>query len=285
LANRSVHLYQRTKIKKKWAYHKVSEVLSELACGEYYLSWYDGSRKRLDSIGSDPEIALADLEKKRLELAFVAAGGEVKQSDNPAGSNGTRKRVSKAVEEYLADCKDRQGKSGYGLAARTHETYEDRLGFLIEFRSEACMDEVDTEFMKKFRRFLREHKKNLEDRYSYNIMQSVSTFLVRNGNNSAKPILKEMSFPPTEVIPYTESDMQKFFGACGEEEELLFKFFLQSLARDMEVANCEVRDLKFDKNILHICPKPDRSFRLKGKLLDKPRKAARYRYLRSLWSA
>jgi integrase len=37
------------------------------------------------------------------------------------------------------------------------------------------------------------------------------------------------------------------------------------MARDMEVANCEVRDLNFEKNILHICPKPHRSLRLKGK--------------------
>jgi integrase len=37
------------------------------------------------------------------------------------------------------------------------------------------------------------------------------------------------------------------------------------MARDMEVANCEVQDLKFDKSILHISPKPDRNFRLKGK--------------------
>jgi integrase len=59
--------------------------------------------------------------------------------------------------------------------------------------------------------------------------------------------------------------MESFFAACTEEEELIFKFFLQSMARDMEVANCEVRDLKFDKNILHISPKPDRNFRLKGK--------------------
>lgn len=69
MANRSVVHYLRTRIKKKWAYSKVAEVLSEPACGEYYLSWYDGKRKRLDPVGSDPEAALAALEKKRLELA------------------------------------------------------------------------------------------------------------------------------------------------------------------------------------------------------------------------
>ena len=102
------------------------------ALGACLRSWYDGKRKRLDPVGNDPEVALGALDKKRLELAYVAAGGEIKQSDNPAINNGQRKRVSKAVGEYLADCKDRQGKSGYGLAVRTPETYEYRLGFLTK---------------------------------------------------------------------------------------------------------------------------------------------------------
>lgn len=305
MANRSVVLYLRTKIKKKWAYRKVAEVLSKLGCGEYYLSWYDGKRKRLDPAGSDPEAALNALQKKRLELAYVAAGGEVKQPDNKkslessfvaaggevkqpddkkgpepaevvAGgevkqpdnqptNNGEQETVSTAVKEYLEDCDDRQGKSGYGLAVRTPESYEYRLGFLIEFRPEARLDEVDIKFVRAFRRYLRKHKKDLGDRTCYNIMQAVSTFLLRFGNTAAKTILKEMSFPPTVVIPYSVSEMESFFAACTEVEELIFKFFLQSMARDMEVANCEVQDLKFDKSILHISPKPDRNFRLKGK--------------------
>ncbi len=40
MANLTAVLYLRTKIKRKWAYRKVSEELSVLACGEYYLSWY-----------------------------------------------------------------------------------------------------------------------------------------------------------------------------------------------------------------------------------------------------
>ena len=285
MANRSVVLYLRTKIKKKWAYRKVAEVLSKLGCGEYYLSWYDGKRKRLDPAGSDPEAALNALQKKRLELAYVAAGGEVKQPDDKKGpepaevvaggevkqpdnqptNNGEQETVSTAVKEYLEDCDDRQGKSGYGLAVRTPESYEYRLGFLIEFRPEARLDEVDIKFVRAFRRYLRKHKKDLGDRTCYNIMQAVSTFLLRFGNTAAKTILKEMSFPPTVVIPYSVSEMESFFAACTEVEELIFKFFLQSMARDMEVANCEVQDLKFDKSILHISPKPDRNFRLKGK--------------------
>lgn len=304
LANKSVVLYQSIKIGRKWALRAVDEDSTRFSEGPFYVSWYDGKKKRMDPVGCDPEQALRMANLKRAALAFVAAGGEIKRADNKslesayvaAGreiqqsdskknlestyvsvdgeaqrsddrpvSCAEKRHVSKAVQEYLADCKDRQGKSGYGLAVRTSETYEYRLGFLIEFKQEAHMDEVNEEFIKGFRRFLRNHKKNLSDRTCYNIMQSVSTFLIRNGNGVAKTILKEMSYPPTEVIPYEIADMQKFFEACNEEEELIFKFFLHSMAREMEVANCEVRDLKFDQNILHICPKPDRNFRLKGK--------------------
>lgn len=305
MANLSVVLYQRTKIGKKWAYRKAPEVLSELAEGEYYLSWYIGKRKQLEPAGNDPEVVLKALNKKRHEMAFVAAGGliqvpdrkkaieaaylgaggqvcraedealhpfpsvgtrgEIKRPDDREVNNGKRKLVADAVVDYLADCEDRQGKSGYGLAARTPKTYRDRLCYLTEYMPGAYMDDVTPEFIKGFRRFLRRHDNDLTDRTSYNIMQAVSTFLNKNGSGVAKPFLKEMSFPPTEVVPYSSGEMQKFFAACSEEEELLFKFFLHSMARDMEVANCEVRDLKFDKNILHICPKPDRKFRLKGK--------------------
>lgn len=285
MANRSVVLYQRTKIKKRWAYRKASEELSELASGEYYLSWYIRKHKHLEPIGNDPEAALQALQKKRLEMAYVAvggqiqktdkkkileaayvaAGGKIEQRDNLTAADDSRKRLSDAVKAYLQSCAKRQGKSGYGLAPRTSESYTYRLGFLTEFKPEAFLDEVNAEFIEEFLGFLREHEKDLSDRTCYNIMQAVSTFLLKNSIGAAKPILKEMSFPPIEVNPYCNDELQKFFAVCDEEEELLFKFFLHTMARDMEVANCEVRDLKFDKNILHICPKPDRNFRLKGK--------------------
>lgn len=305
MANLTVVLYLRTKTEGKWAYQKVSEELSELAYGEYYLSWYENKRKQLKPAGSDPQEVLNALQRKRLGMAYVAVGGviqeenkkktlqaayvaaggnvdksedetpeatppvtsskQIKQSETRLTSNDSRVLVSAAVKKYLSVCDDRKGKSGYGLAVRTPTTYADRLCYLTEFRPEAYMDEIDKSFIEEFRSFLLKHKKDLSDRTSYNIMQAVSTFLIRNENGVAKSVLKEMEFEPTEVITYSNEELQKFFAACAEQEELLFKFFLHSMARDMEVAHCEVRDLKFDKNILHICPKPDRNFRLKGK--------------------
>ena len=315
LANKSVVLYQSVKVGSKWILSPVDEDSSHFSKGPFYVTWYDGKKKRTEAVGRDSEYALRMALRKRAELAYTAAGGKVRSGvpvESPApistknkasktpplrtsvsfpperaetkvasalapaearGQEETstptqksvRRTVRSAISEYLEDCDDREGKSGYGLARRTPETYEYRLQFLTEFRPDAYLDEIDKEFAKAFRRFLRKHPKNLSDRTCYNIMQAVSTFLLSNDIAAARPILKEMSFPPTIVIPYPKEEMVKFFATCEEREELIFKFFLHSMARDMEVAHCEVRDLNFDINVLHICPKPDRNFRLKGK--------------------
>ena len=273
MANKSVVLYQSVKTRGKWSLRAVDEDSNRFDVGPFYVTWYEGKEKQSEPVGRDPEHALREARLKRAALAYVAVGGKIKPNGSPAppvrmtDEQPARKRksVATAIAEYLENCRERQGKSGYGLAVRTPETYEYRLGFLIEFRPNAFIDEIDAEFVRLFRRFLLHHEKDLGDRSCYNIMQSVSTFLLKNDIGIAKPILKEMSYPPTEVIPYTKEEMNQFFSTCTQEEELLFKFFLQSMGRDMEVAHCEVRDLKFDKCILHISPKPDRNFRLKGK--------------------
>ena len=283
LANTSVVLYQSLKIGVKWILCAVDEDSSHFSEGPFYVSWYEGKKKQMEPVGRDPELALRKTILKRTALAFIAVGGEVKKTDhaqNPVADSvqgevrntglaqprdRDQKSLRIAISQYLADCLDRQGKSGYGLAVRTPKAYEDRLAYLIEFKPDAHMDEIDADFIKLFRRFLRKHENDLSDRSCFNIMQAVSTFLNTNGIGAAKPVLREMSYPPTIVVPYPDEEMQKFFGVCNENEELIFKFFLHSMAREMEVANTEVRDLKFDRNVLHISPKPDRNFRLKGK--------------------
>jgi len=94
-------------------FRKVSEELSTLPSGEYFVSWYKGSKRQMDPVGSNPEAALAALEKKRLLPAYIAVGGEIKTSNPPAAGNGTRKKVYGANKEHLDDCADREGKSDY----------------------------------------------------------------------------------------------------------------------------------------------------------------------------
>lgn len=230
LANKSVVLYESIKVGKKWHFRAVDEDASHFSDGPFYVSWYDGKKKQMEPVGRDPEHALRMVTLKRAALAYVSAGGElnngnsiqkpagdlaregaknVEQKQQPAeGTKGKvknagpdakspedRKQVGTAITEYLEDCLDRQGKSGYGLASRTHETYTYRLGFLAKFRPKAFLDEVDDQFVKAFRRFLREQP-NLSDRTSYNIMQAVSTFLLRNGIAARSRFLRRCPFRP-----------------------------------------------------------------------------------------
>lgn len=273
MAHKAASLYQTVKTPDGWTFRPVVGEPVPLWEGSYYLTYNDGDR-HMDPLGPDPAHAVRMLEIKRLELALVVAGGQVKRNEDlnkpaepPSQTKSAveRKTVRQGVAGYLEYCLTRQGKSGYGLAVRTTEAYSYRLGFLVEFRPDAYLDEIDGEFIQKFLAFLRTHKSDLGDRTCYNILQAVSTFLLRNGIGVARTYLKDISYPPTEVIPYPDEDMEKFFAACTDEEKLIFKFFLHSMAREMEVAHCETRDLKFATNVLHISPKPDRDFRLKGK--------------------
>jgi hypothetical protein len=82
LANKSVVLYPSIKIGKKWRFCPVDEDSSHFSDGQFYLSWYDGVKKQMEPVGRDPEQALRMAKLKRTALAFVAAGGEIKQADN-----------------------------------------------------------------------------------------------------------------------------------------------------------------------------------------------------------
>jgi hypothetical protein len=166
VANKIAVVYQHVKINNKWTFKKAPAMRRRfLSDGAYYISWYEGTRKRMERVGPDPIQAEKALLKKSAELSFLAVGGEI--IANPADTR-VRVKVIEAVEEYLSDCRDRQGKSGYGLAARTVEAYQYRLGYLKSFRPEAYLDEIDATFIRQVRRFLIAHPDNLGDRTYYN---------------------------------------------------------------------------------------------------------------------
>lgn len=280
MPNKKVTLYQSVKRDGRWTYQKAATRPKRLREGSYYVSWYVGKVKQMLPVGCDPDVAVAAVKRKEAELKFIAAGGEIKQ---PPESDRTL--VSTAVNEYIEDCRDRQGKSGYGLAKTTVEAYKNRLSFFTEFMPTGYLDEVDERRIRDFSRSLLRHEGDMSDRTRYNIVQAVKTFLLKHDNKAANPVLKEMGFPPTEVIPYSLQDMAKFFSVCDEREKLTFQFFLHSMCREREVAHCEVRDLLFESGVLHISPKPQRGFRLKGKRSGQAKKGRKVPINSKLMSA
>jgi len=82
LANKSVVLYQSIKIENKWILCPADEDSSHFSKGPFYVSWYDGKKKQMDPVGRDPAHALRMALRKRAELALIAAGGEVKETES-----------------------------------------------------------------------------------------------------------------------------------------------------------------------------------------------------------
>jgi integrase/recombinase XerD len=84
-----------------------------------------------------------------------------------------------------------------------------------------------------------------------------------HGANLGKPL--KLGFTEKPVEAYTKEQLNALFAVCDPEERLIFSFFVNSGCRKSEVANTEVADLDFKRNLLHVQGKPHRRFRLKGK--------------------
>ena len=207
-------------------------------------------------------MALTELQRHERKLEYLAAGGEVKDDPN-------RKRITirDAAQDWIEDQKLFVGKDGQGMSRKTITAYSSRMDFFLEFcaSAQAYLDQVDERCLRDYIKFLQAYDEDYSDRYVYNIFQTLNTFLRANGILAAGPLLAKLSFASKPVKPYSDDELETLFSACDLEEKLIFTFFLNSGCREAEVSFAEYNDLNFKNNVLHIQPKPDRGFRLKGK--------------------
>ena len=55
VANKIAVVYQHVKINNKWTFQKAPTMRRRfLSDGAYYISWYEGTRKRMERVGPDP---------------------------------------------------------------------------------------------------------------------------------------------------------------------------------------------------------------------------------------
>ena len=58
MVNKAVSLYQSVRINGKWTFRKAPEQrLRKLSEGKYYVSWYEGSKKKMEPVGAEPDVA------------------------------------------------------------------------------------------------------------------------------------------------------------------------------------------------------------------------------------
>jgi integrase len=257
----------------KWRYVRVPEKqLARLKPleereGLYYLSWYEGRKKKFVSVGRAPDEA-------RTAYANRLNGETVFPKSAPGTSKTT---VEDGIEKYFRELKNEAGKDGMGKSERTLSAYEQRLGLFHEFcddRNIVHLDRITRDDLVSYVECLRSDKRKLSDRSVHNIFSCARSFLIANGvwkeallrgrgANLGKPL--KLGFTEKPVEAYSKEQLNALFALCDSAEKLVYSFFLNSGCREAEVAHTEVADLDFKRNLLHVQGKPHRRFRLKGK--------------------
>jgi hypothetical protein len=75
VANKIAVVYQHGKINNKWTFQKAPTMRRHfLSDGAYYISWYEGTRKRMERVGPDPIEAEKVLLKKSAERGATPIG-------------------------------------------------------------------------------------------------------------------------------------------------------------------------------------------------------------------
>jgi integrase len=257
----------------KWRYVRVPEKqLARLKPleeheGLYYLSWYEGRKKKFVSVGRAPDEA-------RTAYANRLNGETVFPKIEPGKSKTT---VEDGIEKYFRELKNEAGKDGMGKSESTLSAYEQRLGLFHEFcddRNIVYLDRITRDDLVSYVEWLRSDKRKLSDRSVHNIFSCARSFLIANGvwkeallrgrgANLGKPL--KLGFTEKPVEAYSKEQLNSLFDLCDPAEKLVYSFFLNSGCREAEVAHTEVADLDFKRNLLHVQGKPHRRFRLKGK--------------------
>jgi len=201
MANRAVSLYMSVKKPDGlWGMKSVPEKrLRNLSIGSYYVSFYEGNRKKFDNVGSKADAALAALQRKRKELEFVAVGGETKNG------NGKRHGLSEAITQYLADTQATQGRKTYKAYRRMTELFKG--AFDCQYLDQIPVpDGLQKAFVKHCK------EQGLGDRAVYNNFANAVTFMGAFGIESAGGPTKDWpKYTEPEVHAYREDDLKRLF--------------------------------------------------------------------------
>jgi integrase len=145
-----------------------------------------------------------------------------------------------AIDNYLKEIQQQK-------KPKTHSAYATALRYFYDSCGNKPLQDIRRCDLLDFTTYLREEK-NQSPRSTYNKFEAVVSFLKRHDITGKSLKLSAHDWPQyvkTEPEIYEQSDLDRFFAACDEDERLLFEFFLMSGLREQEVIYCTDRALNF----------------------------------------
>jgi integrase len=240
-----VVLAQNGRIKPDWVIVDARE--ERHSEGNYYLDWYEGSKRIRLSVGKNAQDAAGRRLKKEAELNARNHGVPVV----PEHNNG-RRSLAASIDEYLSDIK-------LTKKPKTHAAYSTALQYFQESCHKMDLEDIGRRDLLAFAAYLRDEKEQAP-RSCWNKFLHVVSFLKAYG---VRGLAKKEDWPQfTEEEPeiYEQEELDALFAACNAEERLRYEFFLMTGMRDQEVMHTYWSDINFKACTVRVSHKPDRGW-------------------------
>ena len=226
----------------RWDYVVIAGKEEHHPEGNYFIEWRENGARRRKSVGAIPSDVLAEAQRKRAVMDAQAAGIEI-VADDPA--NGAL-YLKDAVAKYLGEIEMNRARS-------TFIHYRHTLDLFKQSCRKGDARKIGRDDIMEYEKFL--HDRGLGAHTVRNKTIVVLSFLNTLGIEDLITGRDLPDFTPREIETYSVDQLQKFFFACDDEENVTFQFFLHSGERDQEVRHTIWSDIDFDLGVVRVTRK------------------------------
>jgi integrase/recombinase XerD len=212
--------------------------------GSYYIDWYEGDKRKRQSVGKDPANAYAQKLNRETKLR-AASQGIALETESP---EVTGRSIAASVAAFLEETK-------LTKKPKTYAAYSKTLGYFQESCAKMHLEEIDRKDMLNFAAFLRE--KGLAPRSCWNKFNVTMLFLKAHGIRGIVGKNDWPKFVEEEPEVYEKEELETLFAACTPEERLLFQFYQQTGMREQEIIYTTWPDVNLTRHTVTVRWKPE----------------------------
>jgi len=246
-------IYTRGKIDGKWRYSRV-ETGRGKRTGQlqppFFVRPFRNGKQSWHALGAQSfEAAIEEAEQVGVGLEAQAQGLTVAELE----SNPNRITLVDAVEKFLKNAE----------ASKKSKTLNGYRLNLTQFR-ESCpqikfLDQVNADTIRDFRDWLK--AKGYDPRTQHNRVLTILSLLKDHKISTGFSLKKDLpTYEENPPVPFSDEDLKKLFAAMDAEDQLRYKFFLGTAAREQEVQYATWQDINFEKMEFHVRAKKDVGF-------------------------
>lgn len=205
----------------------------------YYLRYSENGRQVMRAVGQDLDQAYLAWANRTLAQESTKLG-----LANPVAEErqlSTKLSVSGAAKKYIDELADSN------KVKTSHTAYQNSVNLFAEYAGYKFVEDLQRDDLIRFRSWLskRPQKKRRHanpERTWANHCLNVAIFLKKFGKRG---IYKKADYPYHEkkIVAHCDDELAVLYRHANPEELFLLNFFIGTMARDSEAANCRYQDL------------------------------------------